>query len=245
MNIAIIGYGKMGKEIERLALPKHNVVSIIDIDNQKEIEQLHDKKTDVAIEFTNPESVINNIISCFKQNIPIVCGTTGWHNKLKIVEEECKKYNGSLLYSSNFSIGVNLFFYLVKQSAQLLNSYYNSYNISIEEIHHIQKKDSPSGTAITMANIIMKEIKNIEKWINYLNTQHEHVNKQELPIFSKRIENVIGIHKLTYESDIDIISLNHEAKNRKGFAYGAILAAEYIKDKKGIYTMNDLLNINI
>ncbi len=233
----------MGKEIELLALPKHKIICVIDIHNQNEIKNLQNKNIDVAIEFTTPESAVDNIIKCFEQNIPVVCGTTGWHNKLQLIEEKCKIYDGTLIYSSNFSIGVNLFFYIVKQSAQLLSSYINTYNVLIEETHHTQKKDSPSGTAITIANIIIKQITNFEKWVNYLNIKPADINKIELPIISNRIENVVGNHKLAFESDIDVISIEHNAKNRKGFAYGSLMAAEFIKDKKGIYTMNDLLNI--
>lgn len=244
MNIAIIGYGKMGKEIERLALPEHNIVCFIDINNQEDIKLLRKKNVDVAIEFTTPQSAVQNIISCFEQEIPVVCGTTGWHDKLEYIKNECNKYKGALLYSTNFSIGVNLYFHLVKQSAKIFNSYFQKYHLTIEEIHHTQKKDSPSGTAITMANIVMNEIQEIENWVNYLETLPETLNKKEIPIISKRIENVIGTHKLSYESDIDILTIEHKAKNRQGFAIGAITAAQFIKDKKGIYTMNDLLKIN-
>ncbi len=244
MNIALIGYGKMGKEIEQMALLVHQLVAIIDIDNQQEINNLSNYKPLVAIEFTHPGSAVDNIIACFKQQIPVVCGTTGWYDKLDIVVEACKKYNGTLLYSSNFSIGVNLYFHILKEASKVFKNYLPQYHFTIEETHHTQKKDSPSGTAITMAQIIMNETEKYQQWTNFLNTEtHSDVSEHTLPIFSKRIENVVGQHIVTIDSEIDTLILSHTAKNRKGFAWGAIKAAEFIADKKGIYTMKDLLNL--
>ncbi len=245
MNIAIIGYGKMGKEIEKAALPKHNIVCIIDIDNSNDISNLHKYKTDVAIEFTNPEAAVDNIIKCFEQNIPIVTGTTGWYQQLDIVRKKCNELNGALFYAPNFSIGVNLYFYIIQQVAKILQPHLNQYCLTIYETHHTQKKDSPSGTAISMANIIMSAIPQYQQWKNYLNNEPLQISNNELPIISKRIDSVIGTHQLLAQSDFDQIIIEHHAKNRKAFALGAIQAAEFLFNKKGIYTMNDLLNINL
>jgi len=245
MNIAIIGYGKMGKEIESLSRLNFNIVSIIDLHNKEEINTLKDKNVDVAIEFTAPDSAIDNIISCFKQQIPIVCGTTGWYDKINYIKQKCNEYNGALIYSPNFSIGVNIYFNIVKQTSKILKKYIDNYKVTIEEIHHTQKKDSPSGTAINLANIICGEINNFNGWQNFLNNLPENIEFHLIPIVSRRIENVVGVHKVVFSSIFDDITLEHKAKNRKGFALGALMAAEFIKDKKGIYTMNDLLNENI
>lgn len=245
MNIAIIGYGKMGKEIEKAALPKHHIVCIIDVDNADEINNLQKYKADVAIEFTHPEAAVGNIIKCFEQNIPVVTGTTGWYAQLDFVQEKCSELNGALFYAPNFSIGVNLYFYIIQQSAQILQPYLDQYNLSIYETHHTQKKDSPSGTAISMANVVMKAIPQYKQWVNYLNEDPQQTSNNQLPIVSKRIDQVVGTHQLIAQSDFDQIVIEHHAKNRRGFASGAILAAEFLFNKKGIYTMNDLLQINL
>lgn len=245
MNIAIIGYGKMGKEIEKAALPKHNIVCIIDINNRNEINNLPKYKTDVAIEFTNPEAAVENIIKCFEQNIPIVTGTTGWYKQLDFVSEKCNKLNGALFYAPNFSIGVNLYLYIIQQAAKILQPHLEQYHLTIYETHHTQKKDSPSGTAISMANNIMKIIPMYKQWVNYLNEEPQQTSNHELPIISKRIDPIVGKHQLIAQSHFDQIMIEHQAKNRQGFALGAIQAAEFLFDKKGVYTMNDLLHINL
>lgn len=245
MNIAIIGYGKMGKEIEKAALPKHNIVCIIDVDNANEINNLQKYKADVAIEFTHPEAAVSNILKCFEQNIPVVSGTTGWYQQLDFVREKCNELNGALFYAPNFSIGVNLYFFIIQQAAQILQPHLDQYHLAIHETHHTQKKDSPSGTAISMANMVMKAIPHYKQWVNYLNEEPQQITSDKLPIVSKRIDPVVGTHQLIAQSDFDQIVIEHHAKNRKGFASGAIQAAEFLLNKKGIYTMNDLLQINL
>ncbi len=236
MNIALIGYGKMGKEIEKIALSRgHAIVLKVDVNNANTytIDEL--KKANVAIEFSTPESAIKNTYKCFEAGIPIVVGTTGWHNKLDEVKQKCKEKNQALFYSSNFSIGVNLFFKVNKSLAKLM-SLYPGYNVTMEEIHHVHKLDAPSGTAITLANQVMEQIKNKQKWVNVSTN-----NETELSIISKRIDEVPGTHTVTYSSDIDEISITHIAHNRKGFALGAVIAAEWIIGKKGIFGMDDLM----
>jgi 4-hydroxy-tetrahydrodipicolinate reductase len=238
MKIAIIGYGKMGQEVEKIAIArKHEVVSIIDNENQW-IEFADEiAKADVAIEFSSPNSVYNNIRNAFNNNLPIVVGTTSWKDRLPEVKLLCEKMNQCLLYSSNFSIGVNLFFELNRKLAILMKDY-PDYDVNIEEVHHTAKLDSPSGTAIKLADDILNIVKHKSKWIN-----SEEAENEELQIESKRISNTPGTHIVTYDSKIDSIEIKHTAHNRKGFAQGAILAAEWIINKKGIYCMSDVLNI--
>jgi 4-hydroxy-tetrahydrodipicolinate reductase len=238
MNIALIGYGKMGKEIELIALSRgHNIVLKIDASNATTytIDEL--KKADVAIEFSTPEAAINNIYSCFDANVPVVVGTTGWLSKLDDVKQKCANKQQALFYASNYSIGVNLFFKLNEYLAKLMNNYPN-YNVSMEEIHHVHKLDAPSGTAISLANQVIEQLAEKQKWVNEASTA-----KQELSIISKRIDEVPGTHTVTYNSAVDEISITHIAHNRKGFALGAVVAAEWIKDKKGVFGMNDLMNL--
>ncbi len=237
MNIALLGYGKMGKAIEEIALQKgHNIVMRITDQNLNELNKENLQKADVAIEFTSPQSVVTNIMLCFGAAIPVVCGTTGWLSQMKTVKEKCKEKNGTFLYASNFSIGVNIFFELNKKLAQFMNLHDN-YNVSIEEVHHTEKKDAPSGTAITLAEEIIDISSLKNKWIN--NTSQ---NADELSIISKRINNTPGTHSVKYTSDVEDIEIIHTAHNRTGFAAGAVLAAEFIHDKKGIYNMKDVLN---
>jgi len=244
MKLAIIGYGKMGKEIERLAKSfQIEIPKIIDIQNHQDIHQLKKLNIDVAIEFTQPTSAIENIKTCFEQNIPIVCGTTGWYQQLPTIEQWQKQYNGSLFYASNFSIGVNLFMKMVEYTSVLMNHYLEQYQTYIEETHHTQKKDSPSGTAITLSNIVLKNMKHFQKVENYLNQDIKNLSSPNtLPIYSYRKDAVVGEHKLIFESEVDSIVLTHFAKNRTGFALGAIKAAEFlINQPAGIYTMNNLI----
>lgn len=237
MNIALIGYGKMGKEIEQIALSRGHVISLkVDKDNAEtySVEEL--KKADVAIEFSIPESAVGNIYKCFEANVPVVVGTTGWLDKLNEVQVKCVDNNQALFYASNYSIGVNLFFKLNEHLAKLMNAY-PEYNVAMEEIHHVHKLDSPSGTAISLANQVIEQIGAKQKWVN------EPTEKQdELSIISKRIDEVPGTHTITYSSDVDEISITHIAHNRKGFALGAVIAAEWMVGKKGIYGMNDLMS---
>jgi len=237
MKIALIGYGKMGKAIEEIALQKgHTICLTIDLYNLEDLTKENLQKADVAIEFTSPENAANNILQCFDAGVPVVCGTTGWLNNLSKVKEICIEQNGSFLYASNFSIGVNIFFELNKKLAELMSK--KDYKVTIEETHHTQKKDAPSGTAITIAEQIIKELSHKKQWVN-----QESNNAEDLSIISHRIDPAAGTHAVKYSSDVDNIEIIHTAHNRKGFASGAVLAAEFIKDKKGIFTMRDVLGI--
>lgn len=237
MKIALIGYGKMGKAIEEIALQKgHTICLTIDLYNLEDLTKENLQKADVAIEFTSPENAANNILQCFDAGVPVVCGTTGWLNNFDKVKDICIEQNGSFLYASNFSIGVNIFFELNKKLAELMSK--QDYNITIEETHHTQKKDAPSGTAITIAEQIIKELSHKKQWVN-----QESNNAEDLSIISHRIDPAAGTHAVKYSSDVDNIEIIHTAHNRKGFASGAVLAAEFIKDKKGIFTMRDVLGI--
>lgn len=236
MKIALIGYGKMGHAIEEIALQRgHEIVLRITDENLQELTKENIKKADVAIEFTNPQSAVQNISFCLTANISVVCGTTGWLDQLKKIEEKCKEENGSFLYASNFSVGVNIFFELNKKLATLLKPY-SSYNVAIEEIHHTQKKDAPSGTAITLAEEVIERLERKQNWVNETTN-----NENELSIISKRIDAVAGTHAVKYSSPVDDIEIIHTAHNRKGFAEGAVLAAEFIVGRKGIFSMKDVL----
>ncbi|MDQ6888889.1 MAG: 4-hydroxy-tetrahydrodipicolinate reductase [Bacteroidota bacterium] len=236
MNIALIGYGKMGRSIEEIALSKdHNIVLTIDDQNLEDLTKANLKKADVAIEFTVPESAVANILKCFDASVPVVCGTTGWLDQKSFIEEKCKETGSAFLTTTNFSIGVNIFFELNKKLASLMKPL-EGYNVSIEEIHHTQKKDAPSGTAITLAEGIITDSFKKNKWMN-----EQTENTDELQITSKRIDSVPGTHSVKYSSDVDDIEIIHTAHNRKGFALGALMAAEFIHDKKGIFTMKDVL----
>jgi len=237
MNIALIGYGKMGKEIEQIAISRgHKIILKVDINNAATYTEKDLQTADVAIEFSTPESAVNNIYKCFNSGVPIVVGTTGWLDKLEEVKKNCADKNQTLFYASNYSIGVNLFFNLNQYLAKLMNNY-SEYNVTMEEIHHVHKLDAPSGTAISLANQIIENIDFKKQWVN-----NASENNAELSIISKRIDEVPGTHTVTYGSSIDEISITHIAHNRKGFALGAVIAAEWVKDKKGIFGMNDLMN---
>jgi 4-hydroxy-tetrahydrodipicolinate reductase len=227
----------MGHAIEEIALKRgHEIVLKITDENLQDLTKENIRKADVAIEFTNPESAAENILFCLDENVAVVCGTTGWLQKLKYVEEKCKELNGSFLYASNFSVGVNIFFELNKKLATLIKPH-PAYDVSIEEIHHTQKKDAPSGTAITLAEQIIEASDTKNKWIN-----SDTENENELSIISKRIDEIPGTHSVKYISSVDDIEIIHTAHNRKGFAEGAVLAAEFINGKKGIFSMKDVLN---
>jgi len=238
MKIALIGYGKMGKEIERIALDRgHEIGLKIDIDNQDQLTVENLQKCDVAIEFTIPASAIENYTLCFDAGIPVVSGTTGWLDRKDEVYENCRTKNGTFFYGSNFSVGVNLFFELNRRLAELMVSR-DEYDVEMAEVHHTQKLDAPSGTAISLAEDIVEKLPSKNKWVN-----DQIPASQELNIKSEREGQVPGIHTVKYESDVDYIEITHSAKSRKGFALGAVLAAEYCRDHKGILTMKDLLKI--
>lgn len=237
MKIALIGYGKMGREIEKIALSKnHSIHIIIDLDNISEISSPRFKECDVAIEFTNPSAVLSNIFSCFDANIPIVTGTTGWHDKLQFVTQKCTDSGNALFHASNFSIGVNLFFEINEYVGKIMNNF-SDYEVSIKESHHIHKLDAPSGTAISLSEGITRNLLRKKSWIL------GDSKTDEISINAIREDEITGIHEVLYDSDVDFINLTHHAKNRQGFALGAVIAAEFIKDKNGVFTMKDLLRI--
>ncbi len=236
MNIALIGYGRMGHEIEAIALKRGHVIKlIVDKDNATDLNSNNLNGIDVAIEFSLPSTALQNISECLGNGIPVVSGTTGWLEEYEKAAELCRKNKTSFLHSTNFSIGVNLLFMLNAQLARHMNKY-NDYGVSIEEIHHTKKLDAPSGTAITLAKGITSELDKYESW-------HLGDSRQErsVPILAVREGDVPGTHIITWDSDIDTISLKHEAKNRKGLALGAVVAAEYISSRKGVFTMNDVM----
>ena len=237
MKIALIGYGKMGKAIEEIAIKNgHEIVLKITSQNIADFNVENLQQADVAIEFTNPHSAVDNLKKCFDANIPVVCGSTGWLHQWQEIEKYCTEKNGTFLFASNFSVGVNIFFELNKKLAALMNNR-PEYNISIEEIHHTQKKDAPSGTAITLAEGVLNNNHNKEKWV-----LGETENNTELSITSKRIDPAPGTHIINYNSSIDSIEIKHTAHNRIGFASGAVLAAKFLKGKKGIYEMKDVFS---
>ena len=238
MNLAIIGYGKMGKEIEQIALSRnHKVVLKIDENNINNINLDDFKDVDVAVEFSKPESAFSNINLCLNNNVPVVSGTTGWLDKFDEVTLRCENEQKGFFYASNFSLGVNLFFQLNKYLAKMMNNY-KDYDIYLEETHHTQKLDAPSGTAITLAEGIIEENEEKVAWV-----KEQSEKNNEIPIKSYRVGQVPGNHKIIYESDFDKIMIEHDAKSRKGFAMGAVLAAEFMVGKKGYYTMKDLIKI--
>lgn len=237
MRIAILGYGKMGKEIEKIALErKHEIVLKIDIDNISDLSDENLQRADVAIDFSAPGGAYDNIMKCFEANIPIVCGTTGWHDRVKEVTEYCRKNSKTFFYASNYSIGVNLFFRVNKYLAGLMNKF-PDYNVSITETHHIHKIDAPSGTAITTAEGILEKLDRKKKW-----ELGNESGPDVIRINAVREGEIPGIHEVKYISDIDFLEIRHSAFSRKGFALGAVLAAEFIIGKTGFYTMDNLLN---
>jgi len=238
LTIALIGYGKMGKAIEGIALEKGYVIGLkIDTDNTQELTVNNLNKCDVAIEFTGPHSAIQNIKLCIDAGIPVVSGSTGWLHQWDEVKKYCEEKNGGLLYASNFSIGVNIFFELNKKLAALMSSH-PEYNVEVEEIHHTAKKDAPSGTAITIAEQILENYPTKNNWVNNAATTEDAIN-----ILSIRMDPAPGTHHVRYTSAIDDIEIIHTAHNRKGFATGAILAAAFMKGKKGIFGMKEVLGL--
>lgn len=238
MKIALIGYGKMGKAIEEVALAKgHEIVLKIDVNNSHEFTKENIQKADVAIEFTGPHSAFENVTKCIELGVPVVSGSTGWLDKWSEIEATNKAHNGCIVYSSNYSIGVNLFFELNKQLAKLMEPY-NEYDISMVELHHTEKKDAPSGTAISLAEQILSNLGRKKQWVN-----EPSLSPSDLVITSERIDPAPGTHTVTYSSPIDTIEITHTAHTRKGFASGAVLAAEFANKKSGIFTMKDVLGI--
>lgn len=235
MKIALIGYGKMGKTIEKIAKNRgHEIVSIIDIDNLEDFESDAFKSADVAIEFTRPDVAISNVRQCFKANVPVVCGTTGWD--LQSVKAELEEKEQTLFWSSNYSLGVSIFFALNKYLAKLMNKFDN-YNVEMTEVHHIHKLDAPSGTAITLAEGVLENLDRKEVWV-----KEQETKKSDLAIKSIREGEVPGIHTICYESEVDSIKITHDAKSREGFALGAVVAAEFTAGKKGLLGMHDLFD---
>ena len=237
MNIALIGYGKMGHAIEEIAVMRgHSIVSKIDIDNQGDFDSPEFLSSDVAIEFSQPQSAIANYRKCFEYNIPVVAGTTGWLAYLEEIRKICIDGNQTFFYASNYSLGVNIFFAINKYLAKIMNNF-PAYDVSMEEVHHIHKLDSPSGTGITLAEDIIENIDRKKQW-----KEGFEGTENDLMIHSLREGEVPGIHEVIYESNADLISIKHSAKSRTGFALGAVLAAEFIKGKKGFLNMNDMLD---
>lgn len=244
MKIALLGYGKMGQIIERFALERgHEVVLKISVDNLDELTTANLSKADVAIDFSAPDAAIDNIYACFDANLPIVVGTTGWYGQLQEVKDACISRNNTLLYGSNFSIGVNIFFHINKVLARLMNNF-PDYDVQVEEIHHTQKLDSPSGTAMTIAEGIIDEVGRKKEWVNELvgTPLDEKLKQDQILIESHRIEQVPGTHTVVYSSEVDDIEFKHTAHSRAGFALGAVVAAEWLENKQGFYNIADIFN---
>ncbi len=239
LKIALLGYGKMGKEIEMIAQKKaHQIIARIDNLEDWETYSNQLKLADIAIDFSTPETVKDNIFRCFEMNLPIIVGTTGWNEDLEEIREDCINRNASMVWASNFSIGMNIFFKINTLLAKM-TAKFPEYRAHIHEIHHTQKLDAPSGTAISIANGILEKNKNMESWelLEDLNTRSAEI----LPITYSREGEVPGTHMITYQSEIDEIIIKHEAKNRKGFAAGAVLAAEWLIGKTGFFSMDDVM----
>jgi 4-hydroxy-tetrahydrodipicolinate reductase len=233
MNILLVGYGKMGKTIERIAKERgHAISGRIDIDNQHEFETV---QADVAIEFSRPEAAFENIKRCLDKKIPVVSGTTGWLDRKPEIEKHCLSVNSAFFYTSNYSLGVNIFFKVNEFLAKVMNNF-PEYEVSMDEVHHTEKKDAPSGTAITLAEGVIKHINRKKNWVN-----DDSENPDELSIKSFRIGDIPGTHIVKYSSSIDDIDIKHTAHSREGFAKGAVLVAEWLKDKKGVLNMDDFL----
>lgn len=232
MNIALFGYGKMGQMLEKIGMARgHHIIAKIDV----ETTQIDFSNIDVAIDFSTPDAAFKNITDCFKNNVPVISGTTGWLSRFDEAKGICKKYDSGFIYASNFSLGVNIFFELNKNLAKMIANL-EQYKVSLEEIHHTQKLDAPSGTAITLAEGI------IENTV-YSNWKMDEAEDNEILITSKRIGKVPGTHTINYESSVDAIEIKHTAHNREGFALGAIIAAEWINGKTGVFSMKDVLNL--
>jgi 4-hydroxy-tetrahydrodipicolinate reductase len=234
MKIALLGYGRMGKSIEGIALERHHSIALKVCDSTSNFDF---SNTDVAIDFSIPTVAVTHIKKALDAGVPVISGTTGWLDHYTEVVDYCNAKNGTFLYASNFSLGVNIFFEINKRLSQLMASI-DGYSVEIEEIHHTQKLDTPSGTAITLAEQIIEHT-------NYKNWTLDTPKSQDIYIDAKRIENVSGTHDITYTSEIDSLSIKHTAHSRQGFAMGAVIAAEWIKNKKGVFSMKDVLQINV
>lgn len=238
MKLALIGYGKMGKAIEEIAIKRGHQVSLkIDQPNLDEFTKENMAGIDAAIEFTSPHSAFENVKKCIDFGIPVICGSTGWTERLEEMKKYCEVNNGAFIYSSNYSIGVNIFFEVNKKLASLMASH-DDYEVILEETHHTQKKDAPSGTAISLAEQVLEHVKRKKKWVNELSD-----NPSDLEIISQRVDPAPGTHSVKYSSVIDNIEIIHTAHNRTGFATGAVVAAEFLKDKKGFFTMKEVLHL--
>lgn len=233
MNIALLGYGRMGQTIEQIALKRgHKIVLKVDKDDK----DYDITKADVAIDFSIPTVAFNNISNCLNHNVPVISGTTGWLEDYDKAVALCKEKKSAFIYASNYSLGVNIFFELNKTLAKMMSNL-KQYNVSMEEIHHTKKLDAPSGTAISLANDIISNHESFDNW------KLDETGESIIPITAKRIEDVPGTHTVTYESEVDTVSIEHIAHNRQGFALGAVIAAEWIIGKTGVFTMSDVLNI--
>jgi len=238
MKIALIGYGKMGKAIEEIALGRgHEIVLKIDEHNETDFNTENISDAAVAIEFTGPGSAFENVMKCLRYNIPVVCGSTGWLQQWPEVIALCEQQQGALVYASNFSVGVNIFFEVNKKLAALMAPY-PDYKINLTEIHHTQKLDAPSGTAVSLAEQVLEKVLRKTRWVN-----HPSDNSNELEIISERIDPAAGTHKVKYSSLVDDIEIIHTAHNRSGFATGAVLAAEFITGRTGIFGMKEVLGL--
>ena len=250
MRIALLGYGKMGMAVEKVAIAKgHEIVYKVDLENAYDFMPISLKKVDVAIDFSMPTAAVDNILKCFEAQIPIVVGTTGWYDQFDLIKQQCEAEGQSLVHSTNFSIGVNLFYKMNKILASMMH-HFDAYDVRIEEVHHTAKQDSPSGTALSLAKQIMDEfpkktvIKDRLLFGKDINQPGQSAKPHELLIESYREGDVTGLHKVIYESVIDSIEITHDARSRYGFAKGALMAAEWIQGKKGIYNMDDILNLD-
>lgn len=236
MKIALIGYGKMGKAIEQIAEQRgHEIILRIGRANQHEFTKEQLVMADVAIEFTTPESALHNVMACMDAGLPVICGSTGWNDHIYLASEKCATTNTAFLQASNFSIGVNIFFEINKRLAAIMNDW-PEYEVSVEETHHVEKKDAPSGTAITIAEQIVDNLDRKQHWV-----YGKPATDDRIAVIAHREEHVPGTHQVKYASAIDDIEITHTAHSREGFAFGAVLAAEYIRHRKGIFTMADVL----
>ncbi len=236
MKVAIIGYGKMGREIEKILIQRgHTISLIIDMDNSADLNAQNLADVDVAIEFTTPSTAYSNLVKCIEAKTPVVSGTTGWLDRFEELKAMCAEYGSALFYASNYSLGVNLMFRINKQLAELMNKF-NGYSVDVEEIHHIHKLDAPSGTAITIAEGLIENLDSKSSWVN-----DQTPSEGEINIRSLREGEVPGTHTVTYESADDILELRHTIKNRSTLAYGAVIASEFLCGKQGVYSMEDML----
>ncbi|MGJ1197079.1 4-hydroxy-tetrahydrodipicolinate reductase [Sphingobacterium spiritivorum] len=246
MKIVLLGYGKMGQLIEKFAQKRgHEVILVVDQHNRETLTAQDIQDADVAIDFSVPSGALENISLCFEASVPLVVGTTGWYDHLDEVKDICLETDQSLLYGSNFSIGVNIFFHINKMLAKAIQPYHQ-YDVQVEEIHHVHKLDAPSGTAITIAEGILNNSDTKQQWVNELVDDGDGIipKPNELLIESLRIEEVPGTHTVLYSSEVDQIEFKHTAHNREGFALGAVIAAEWLKGKKGFYQVTEMFDFN-